>query len=81
VPLKRRFYGNVSLDPVLAKKQFSDIVDELVIHFTERPGVTVKVTVEIQAESPAGFDEGLQRTVRENAGTLGFRDSGFEGQE
>jgi hypothetical protein len=56
-------------------------VDELVIHFTERPGVNVQITVEIHAESAAGFDESLQRTIRENARTLGFRDSGFEGGE
>jgi hypothetical protein len=41
--------------------------------------VNVQITVEIHAESAAGFDESLQRTIRENARTLGFLDSGFEG--
>jgi hypothetical protein len=80
-PVQRRFYGTISLDAVQAKKRFADLVDELVIHFTERPGVNVQITVEIQAESAAGFDENLQRTIRENARALGFRDSGFEGGE
>lgn len=64
-----------------AKREFADIVDELILHFTGRPGVSVRITVEIQAESRAGFRESLQRTIRENAGTLGFRDSGIEGDE
>jgi predicted AAA+ superfamily ATPase len=80
-PVQRRFYGTISLDAVQAKKRFADLVDELVIRFTERPGVNVQITVEIHAESAAGFDENLQRTIRENARTLGFRDSEFEGGE
>ena len=36
-PLKRRFYASVQLDPIVAKKQFSDIVDEVLLQFTSRP--------------------------------------------
>lgn len=35
-------------------------------------------TVEIQARREAGFEEALQRTVRENANTLGFDNHSFE---
>ena len=56
---KRQFYGNIDLDPIVAKKQFADLVDEVVLQFTSRPGVTVTIAIEIQAESPTGFDEGL----------------------
>jgi hypothetical protein len=38
----------------------------------------VEVAVEIQARREAGFEEALQRTVRENANTLGFDNHSFE---
>lgn len=76
---KRRFYGSLDLDPILAKKQFADLVDEVVLQFTSRPGVKVRIAVEIQAESLAGFDDGLQRSVKENCNVLKFRTAEFEG--
>ena len=79
--MKHRFYGKITLDPIQAKKQFADLVDEVVINFTKRAGVDVQITVEIHAESPEGFDDNIQRTIRENTKTLGFGDSGFEGGE
>jgi uncharacterized protein len=75
---KKQFYGTVDLDPILAKKQFADIVDEIVQNFTIRKGVLVKISIEIHAESAAGFDTNLQRTVNENSKTLKFKNSDFE---
>ena len=77
-PTKTQFYGTVDLDPILAKKQFADVVDEIVQNFTTRTGVTVKISVEIQAESGVGFDASLQRTVKENSKVLKFKNSDFE---
>jgi hypothetical protein len=77
-PLKRRFYASVQLDPIVAKKQFSDIVDEVLLQFTSRPGVTVRVAIDIQAELPAGFDDAVQRAVKENCNVLRFSSSEFE---
>lgn len=37
--LKKQFYGSIELDPIQAKKQFADLVDEVVLQFTSRPGV------------------------------------------
>jgi predicted AAA+ superfamily ATPase len=76
--LKRRFYGTIDLDPVQAKKQFTDLVDEVILQFTSRADVTVKISIEIHAESDMGFDEGVQRTVKENSKVLGFGNVGFE---
>ncbi len=76
--VKKQFYGSVDLDPILAKKQFADIVDEIVQNFTTRTGVAVKISVEIQAESGAGFDTSMQRTVKENSKVLRFKNSEFE---
>ncbi len=76
--VKKRFYGGIDLDPILAKKQFADLVDEVVQQFTARMGVKVQISVEIQAESGLGFDADLQRAVRENCRTLKFKSAEFE---
>lgn len=77
----RRFYGQIELNPITAKKQFSDIVDEVLLQFTSRPGVTVKIAVDLQAESREGFDDSVQRAVKENCNVLHFRSSEFEPDE
>lgn len=77
-PDKRQFYGNIKLDPVRAKMDFATIVDEVVQQFTAKLGVEVSVSVEIEAHSKAGFDEALQRTIKENCSVLKFDSSEFE---
>ncbi|MCX8086911.1 MAG: DUF499 domain-containing protein [Rhodocyclaceae bacterium] len=79
--VKKRFYGSIELDPILAKKQFADIVDEVVQQFTLRPNVRVKIALEIQAESSSGFDDGLQRTVMNNCSKQRFKNAEFESGE
>lgn len=76
--VRTQFYGSIDLDPIRAKKQFADLVDEVVQQFTLRPGVKVKIAIEIQAESPSGFDDGLQRAVKENCNVLKFKNAEFE---
>ncbi|NMG15760.1 ATP-binding protein [Aromatoleum bremense] len=77
-PPKRQFYGSIELDPFQAKKQFADLVDEVVLQFTARPGVKVKIAIEIQAETETGFDDNVQRAVKENCKVLKFRSAEFE---
>jgi uncharacterized protein len=77
----KRFYGTAPLNPLLAKKELADIVDEVVEQFTTRVGTDVQITVEIQARSPAGFDENLQRSVKENCRALKFTSFEFEVEE
>ncbi|MBP9218071.1 MAG: ATP-binding protein [Sterolibacterium sp.] len=74
----KQFYGSIELDPIRAKQQFADLVDEVVQQFTIRPGVKVRIAIEIQAESSTGFDDGLQRTVKENCNVLRFKNAEFE---
>ncbi|MEO5332363.1 MAG: DUF499 domain-containing protein [Magnetococcus sp. YQC-5] len=76
--LQTHFYGGIEIDPIQAKKQFADLVDEVVMQFISRPGVKVSIAVEIRAESTAGFDDGLQRAVKENCSVLRFRSAEFE---
>jgi hypothetical protein len=75
---KRRFYGSLELDPIQAKRQFAD---KVVLQFTSRPGAKVRVAIDIQAEDATGFDESLQRAVRENCKVLKFKSAEFEGGE
>ena len=78
VSAKKRFYGTVNLDPVKAKMDFATIMDEVVQQFTSKLGVDVKISVEIEATCGDGFNESMQRTVRENCNVLGFNSPEFE---
>ena len=76
---KKQFYGSVKIDePVQATMVFSDVVNEVVQHFTSQLNTDVDITVEIQARSQEGFDETLQRTVKENCTSLNFMNAEFE---
>lgn len=75
---KRRFYATVNIEPVGAKLAFANIVEEVLQQFTAKPGVKVSISVEIEAESPAAFDEALQRAVKENCDVLKFSSAEFE---
>lgn len=72
---KKLFFGSVELNPLQPKAQFSDVVDEIVM-LLNRPDVRLKISVEIEAESSGGFDENIQRAVRENCNQLRFKDGG-----
>lgn len=76
----KRFFGELSLDPVTAKSKFSEVMDEVVQHFTTKYGTEVRLRVEIQATDAAGISEKVQRTVRENCRTLNFSISEFESE-
>lgn len=77
-PRMKQFYGTVDLDPVKAKMDFATIVDEIIQQFTSKHDVNVSISVEVQAESPNGFDEGIQRTIKENCNVLKFKNAEFE---
>jgi predicted AAA+ superfamily ATPase len=79
--LNTQFYANADLDPIRAKMQFTNLVDEVLQLFTTKPGIKVKISVEIQAQSPSGFDTGLERSVKENCNTLNFKNAHFESDE
>lgn len=76
---KRSFYGTVELDPIKAKMDFMEIMNEVVDQFSSKLGVEVEISVEIRAKtSSSGFDESLQRTIKENCNSLKFDASEFE---
>jgi hypothetical protein len=75
---KTHFYGTVDLDAVKAKMDFATIMDEVIQQFTAQVGVDVTISVEIEARKKDGFDESLQRTIKENCNVLKFSSSEFE---
>lgn len=79
-PAKTQFYGSIEVDPVKAKMDFAQIVDEIIEQFTARVSVDVTISIDIQAKSTTGFDENLQRTIKENCSVLKFGSAEFEGE-
>lgn len=77
---KTQFYGTVDVNPVNAKNDFGKLIDEVVEHFTLPVGVDVTISIEIRATAKAGFNEALQRIVKENCNVLKFNSAEFEGE-
>jgi hypothetical protein len=75
---KKRFYGTVSLDSHTGRMAYDEIQKEIVNLLNSRPGVTVRLKLDIEADSMEGFDENIQRAVRENCGTLNFSQADFD---
>jgi len=75
---KKHFYGVVDLKPTNAILQFDQIIREVIQHFSSKVGTDVKIKVEIESSSKQGFDEAVQRIVKENSRTLGFKQAEFE---
>ena len=74
----KRFHGSVTLDPTRVGRDASRIADEVIAHLSGLVGAKVKVTLEIEAEIPAGAPDHVVRTVTENSRTLKFTSQGFE---
>ena len=77
---KTRFYASIHLDPVQAKRQFNDIAEEVLQQFINNPATQIQITIEIHAEFSSGFDDNLQRTVKENCNVLKFKTAEFDSE-
>ena len=76
----RRFFGSVEIDLDRPVKSFDAILNAVVMELQRTHGTKVKLTLEIEAEAPAGFAEGDIGVVRDNARQLKFKAelTGFE---
>ena len=74
----KRYHGTVTLDATRVGRDASRIADEVIAHLVGLVGATVTVTLEIEAEVPAGAPDHVVRTVTENGRTLKFTSQGFE---
>jgi Swt1-like HEPN/Protein of unknown function (DUF499) len=77
-PSRTRFFGSKRLQADRYASDFKKLADEILGPLGATPGVTLNVTIEIEATTPDGFDDAKARTVSENAATLNFEQSGFE---
>jgi hypothetical protein len=78
-PKPRRYHGTVTLDPARVGRDAGKIGDEVLTHLVGLLGSSVRVTLEIEAEIPAGVPDNVVRTVTENGRQLKFTsNSGFE---
>lgn len=76
--LKSRYFGVAQLDPERNARDFGRISTEVLAQFLAIEGIQVEVTVEIRASAKDGFSDDKIRIISENAGTLKFKQSGFE---
>jgi len=77
-PKLKRFHGTAELETLRLGSAAGKIAEHVVQHFSALTGVTVKVTLEIEADIPQGASDDLVRTITENCRTLKFRDQNFE---
>ena len=68
----------MNLDPARAGRDAGGIADEVIAHLEGLVGSTVTVTLEIEADIPAGAPDQVDRIVTENGRTLKFSSQGFE---
>ncbi len=73
-PTATQFYAVFDIDSVRGIKQLGEILE----HVTGRLGPDVELSLEIRATSDAGYDDGDQRVVSENARNLGATAAEFE---
>ena len=69
----RRFYGSVEIDMVRPVKSFDAILNAVVMELQRTQGAKVKLTLEIEAEAPAGFPDSEVSVVRDNVKQLKFK--------
>jgi hypothetical protein len=73
-----RIYGHIETDPLRFFRVTDDLEKEILRHISVLKNAEVKLTINIDANSSVGFDEGLIRVIKENARTLGFLNIEFE---
>ena len=67
-----RFYGSVEIDMNRPVKAFDTILNSVVMELQRSPGAKVKLTLEIEAEAPSGFNDADVGVVRDNTKQLKF---------
>jgi len=77
-PKNRRFFMSADLDITRINRDVQKYVEEIIQHLASVDGAKVSVSLEVEAESPEGFNQQIVRTISENCRTLRVRESGFE---
>ncbi|WP_353650352.1 Swt1 family HEPN domain-containing protein [Nakamurella sp. A5-74] len=77
-PTHTRYFGAVTLDSTRYLLELNKVHEEVLKHLASNPGVKLTLSLEIEAESDAGFDDAKRRVVSENATVLKFDINGFD---
>jgi len=77
-PKVHTFIGTAEVNAATAKMRLVQIAEEIISLLAGDPQATVKVTVEITADFPAGASDQIKRAVSENAANLGFKNKTWE---
>ena len=74
----RAFHGSVQINPTSAKIPLINVAEEIISILAGDPNASVEITLEINAEFPAGVSDQIRRAVTENATSLGFKTKDWE---
>jgi hypothetical protein len=72
------FYAKITLDPNRPTPQVSNIAQSILSELDRVRGTKMKLTLDIDAETPDGFPKDVESVVRDNAASLRITDFGFE---
>jgi uncharacterized protein len=72
------FHGSVEVKATMAKMRLVQLADEIINNLAADPQAELQITLEINAEFPAGASDQIKRAVSENAKNLGFKTSTWE---
>lgn len=75
---KKRYYASVELDSENFNRQLAQL-NEAILDQLRMGRARISMILDIQAENPDGFDDGIMNVIGENARSLGnVKESGFE---
>ena len=69
----RTFHGSVDVNATTAKMRLVQLAEEIISNLAADPQAELRITVEINADFPAGASDQIKRAVSENAKSLGFK--------
>ncbi|MDN3687236.1 Swt1 family HEPN domain-containing protein [Cyclobacterium jeungdonense] len=75
---KTRFFGHIETDATRFFRAADDVEKEILRHLDGIKGSDVKITIHIEASTEVGFENDVERTLKENGRTLGFGSVEFE---
>jgi hypothetical protein len=75
-----RFFGVYEVDPERYSRDLNRLSQEILQHLSSIDGVDLGITIEIHAAVKEGFTADKIRVILENARSLKFKNSSFEGE-
>ena len=74
----KSFHGSIQVKPNASKVHLVQIAEEIISILAADPNASLNITLEINAEFPAGASDQIKRAVSENATALGFKSKVWE---